>query len=190
MAKCSLAVSVPDRAPDEVMETEMAIVGGGICGILAAKMCGDRRWPYVLVERREELGGVWNTLANNHSYLQASVAYEPNYRWDKNYRLNQDELTKGSGAATQQTLKRFAYDHCVDKFTRFSTEVLTVRHRPDGLVDACLILPPESSHAHSFLTICKNLKTGKITHIVSQFMMISPGILTTQVRPGCWLATH
>lgn len=34
--------------------------------------------------------------------------------------------------------------------------------------------------AHSFLTICKNLKTGKITHIVSQFMMISPGILTTQ----------
>lgn len=57
-------------------------------------------------------------------------------------------------------------------------------------VDACLILPPESSHAHSFLTICKNLKTGKITHIVSQFMMISPGILTTQVRPGCWLATH
>ncbi len=29
-------------------------------------------------------------------------AYEPNYRWDKNYRLNQDELTKGSGAATQQ----------------------------------------------------------------------------------------
>lgn len=47
-------------------------MGGGICGILAAKMCGDRRWPYVLVERSEELGGVWNTLANTHSYLQAS----------------------------------------------------------------------------------------------------------------------
>ena len=29
-------------------------------------------------------------------------AYEPNYRWDNKYRLNQDELTKGSGAATQQ----------------------------------------------------------------------------------------
>lgn len=50
--------------------------------------------------------------------------------------------------------------------------------------------------AHSFLTICKNLKTGKITHIVSQFMMISPGILTTQVgvakgaadRIACWPA--
>lgn len=50
----------------------MTIVGGGICGILAAKMCGDRRWPYVVVERSEELGGVWNTLANTHSYLQAS----------------------------------------------------------------------------------------------------------------------
>jgi len=55
------------------METDGAIVGGGVWGTRAAKMCGDRRWPYVLVERREELGGVWNTLANNHSYLQASV---------------------------------------------------------------------------------------------------------------------
>lgn len=38
-----------------------------------------------------------------------------------------------AAACASQTLKRFAYDHCVDKFTRFSTEVLTVRHRPDGL---------------------------------------------------------
>lgn len=60
-----------DKPPAEVVETDMMIVGGGICGILAAKMCADRRWPYVVVERNPELGGVWTTLANRHSYLQA-----------------------------------------------------------------------------------------------------------------------
>ena len=142
-----------DKPPCEVVETDMAIVGGGICGILAAKMCGDRRWPYVVVERNEELGGVWGTLANKHSYLQARLGgaagrlegsarccgggaacdhwpaaaaaaatsllpppagplaalplcslqcYEPNYRWDDSYRINQDELTKGSAVAVKQ----------------------------------------------------------------------------------------
>ncbi len=64
-----------DKPPAEVVETDMIIVGGGICGILAAKMCADRRWPYVLVERNPELGGVWTSLANRHSYLQARLFY-------------------------------------------------------------------------------------------------------------------
>lgn len=62
-----------DRPPSEVVETDMMIVGGGICGILAAKMCADRRWPYVVVEKNPQLGGVWTTLANRHSYLQARL---------------------------------------------------------------------------------------------------------------------
>jgi len=28
--------------------------------------------------------------------------YEPNYRWDDNYRINQDVLTKGSAMAVNQ----------------------------------------------------------------------------------------
>jgi heterodisulfide reductase subunit A-like polyferredoxin len=60
--------------PDEVLETEILVVGGGICGILAAKECADRRWPYIVVDRNKELGGVWSTLANRHSYLQARIA--------------------------------------------------------------------------------------------------------------------
>lgn len=150
-----------DKPPAEVVETDMMIVGGGICGILAAKMCADRRWPYVLVERNPELGGVWTTLANRHSYLQC---YEPNYRWDDNYRINQDVLTKGSAIAVNQMLKRYAYDNRIDRFTRFRTEVVTVRHQADG----------------SFLTICKCLETGKISHIRSQFVMVTPGILGQQ----------
>lgn len=87
MAKCSITLTAPDRQPDEIVETEMTIVGGGISGILAAKMCGDRQWPYVLVERSEELGGVWNTLANNHSYLQASGVDAGNRRGSKARRV-------------------------------------------------------------------------------------------------------
>lgn len=29
-------------------------------------------------------------------------------------------------------LKRYAYDNKIDRFTRFNTEVVTVRHQEDG----------------------------------------------------------
>lgn len=51
-------------------EVGMVIVGGGICGILAAKMCHDRKLSYCLVEREAVLGGNWFTLANARSSLQ------------------------------------------------------------------------------------------------------------------------
>lgn len=52
------------------IKKEMIIIGGGICGIIAAKMCHDRNISYILVERQEILGGNWHSLANAHSYLQ------------------------------------------------------------------------------------------------------------------------
>jgi heterodisulfide reductase subunit A-like polyferredoxin len=64
------------KPPDEFIETEFVIVGGGICGILAAKQCSKRQWPYVMIERNPELGGVWSTLANRHSYLQVGLAHK------------------------------------------------------------------------------------------------------------------
>ena len=67
----AIVTVVANGPPDEILKTEIVVVGGGICGILAAKHCSDRRWPYIVVDRNEELGGVWGTLANRHSYLQA-----------------------------------------------------------------------------------------------------------------------
>ena len=58
----------------QVQKTEMVIVGGGICGILAAKQCHDRGMKYVVIERENALGGVWHTMANDTSFLQASGA--------------------------------------------------------------------------------------------------------------------
>ena len=67
------------------------------------------------------------------SLLPAALqAYESNYRWDENYRLNQDVMSKGSGLAVKHNLKKYAYDNAIDRFTRYGTEVLTVRQQPNG----------------------------------------------------------
>ena len=50
---------------------EMCIVGGGISGLLAAQQALQRDIPYQLVDREEDLGGIWSTMSNNYSYLQA-----------------------------------------------------------------------------------------------------------------------
>jgi hypothetical protein len=141
----SAKVTVTPKA-SKVERTEMVIIGGGICGLIAARNCYDRNLPFKLIEKNPSLGGNWYSLANSYSHLQvcslphyvhsveiASVmlrwvalslvmfdcipistccalgthhiwrpplqAYEPNYRWDDDYKLNTDPLTKNSGAA-------------------------------------------------------------------------------------------
>ncbi|KAL4457342.1 hypothetical protein ABPG75_012207 [Micractinium tetrahymenae] len=147
--------------PHESIEVEVAIIGAGICGLLGAKHCAKRGLPFIVLERGEELGGVWHTLANNHSCLQA---YESSYRWDPLYRLERDEFTKPSGLRVLHNLRKYAFDHSLDRFTRLRTEVLTVRQLPCG----------------SFLTVCKHLGTGHVTHIRSAFLLVTPGILASQ----------
>ncbi|KAL4419583.1 hypothetical protein ABPG77_004832 [Micractinium sp. CCAP 211/92] len=147
--------------PDETISTEVVIIGAGISGLLGANQCVDRGLPFVVLERSEELGGVWHTLANSHSYLQA---YEPSYRWDPLYRLERSEFSRPSGLAVLHNLKKYAYDHSIDRFTRLRTEVLTVRQLPCG----------------SFLSVCKHLGSERITHIRSAFLLVTPGILGSQ----------
>lgn len=48
MARATVTV-LTNAPPDELVETELVIVGGGICGILAAKQCCERQWPYVVI---------------------------------------------------------------------------------------------------------------------------------------------
>ena len=51
-------------------KVDVCIVGGGICGILAAQGCVQRGLSFVLLEQGEALGGCWQTLANSYSTLQ------------------------------------------------------------------------------------------------------------------------
>lgn len=59
-------------------------------------------------------------------------AYEPSYRWDPLYRLERSEFSRPSGLAVLHNLRKYAYDHSIDRFTRLRTEVLTVRQLPCG----------------------------------------------------------
>ena len=44
--------------------------------------------------------------------------------------------------------------------------------------------PAAPPAACSFLTVCRGLKSGKILHIRSQFLVVTPGILAQQVGAG------
>jgi cation diffusion facilitator CzcD-associated flavoprotein CzcO len=51
-------------------KVDVCIVGGGICGILAAHGCIERGLSFELFEKGAQLGGCWQTLANSYSTLQ------------------------------------------------------------------------------------------------------------------------
>ena len=57
-------------------DTEIAIVGGGVCGVICAGRCAEKRIPYTLIERQPCYGGVWSNLANANSALQARQPLE------------------------------------------------------------------------------------------------------------------
>ena len=53
-------------------DTEVVILGGGICGVLTGHKCAEEGTPYLIVERDADFGGVWATMANDHSSLQVA----------------------------------------------------------------------------------------------------------------------
>ena len=53
--------------------TEIAIIGGGVCGTILAGRCAEQNINFTIVDRQKTLGGVWLEYANQHSSLQVSV---------------------------------------------------------------------------------------------------------------------
>ena len=53
--------------------TDVAIVGGGLAGVLAAMRMRERGIMYRVIERLHDFGGTWQTHANNYSTLQVSA---------------------------------------------------------------------------------------------------------------------
>ena len=62
-------------------QTDVLIVGGGICGVLAAQQCKERGIPFKLIERCGDFGGVWAFRANAHSHLQVTCRPHLNKSW-------------------------------------------------------------------------------------------------------------
>jgi cation diffusion facilitator CzcD-associated flavoprotein CzcO len=48
----------------------VAIIGGGICGVLAAQRLAQENIEYIIIERNEDFGGNWLLRANSYSHLQ------------------------------------------------------------------------------------------------------------------------
>lgn len=55
-----------------VEQFPVIIIGGGICGLLAAERCLRDGIQYLLFERGDDFGGNWVVRANTYSHLQAS----------------------------------------------------------------------------------------------------------------------
>lgn len=53
--------------------TDVAIVGGGVVGVIAAKRMQERGIDFRVIERQRDFGGVWHTHGNNHSTLQVRM---------------------------------------------------------------------------------------------------------------------
>ena len=49
---------------------DVAIIGGGVVGVIAAKRMLEEGIAFTVIERQRDFGGVWHTHGNNHSTLQ------------------------------------------------------------------------------------------------------------------------
>ena len=133
--------------------TEVAIVGGGICGVLAAQQCQKHGIPFRLVDKCGDFGGVWAFRANAHSHLQArgalwrrrpalpavtrlmgrsrAQAHASLYQWDSNYPLDKGLFHRCPSRTVLDTIRRFAADHGLAAHAQFHTEVVTVADEGD-----------------------------------------------------------
>ena len=55
--------------------TDVAIIGGGVVGVIAANRMRERCIDYRVIERLHDFGGVWHTHSNNHSTLQVPLVF-------------------------------------------------------------------------------------------------------------------
>ena len=55
-------------------DTGIAIIGAGVCGVLAGHQCEQQGMKYCILERERQAGGVWDYRANSYSQLQVQAA--------------------------------------------------------------------------------------------------------------------
>lgn len=64
-------------APPEIRCTctDVAIIGGGVVGVVAATRMLERGIDFKVLEKLHDVGGVWHTHSNNHSTLQVRLCH-------------------------------------------------------------------------------------------------------------------
>ncbi|BDA43875.1 probable tRNA-specific 2-thiouridylase MnmA at C-terminar half [Coccomyxa sp. Obi] len=145
-------------------ETDVAIIGGGVVGVIAARRMQERGIDYKVLERQHDFGGVWHTHGNNHSTLQAP---ELSYRTHPNYPLGKHgPLEQITGNAVLTRLREMAVDLGIDKHTDFCGEVETIRQQGDD-----------------YLLVIRDVNTKEERHVLAKHIIVCHGILGRQYRP-------
>ena len=58
-------------------QVAVAIIGGGICGVMAGARCVQGGISFVILERGHSFGGNWVVRANSYSHLQVKLSWRP-----------------------------------------------------------------------------------------------------------------
>lgn len=144
--------------------TDVAVIGGGVVGVLTAQRLRDRGIAFRVIERLQDFGGCWITEANNYSTLQAP---EIGYRLHHGYPLG----TKGhfeqiKGTAMLTRLREMAKDLGIDQHVDFNCEVDTIRLEGNG-----------------YLLVISDVRTGEKRHLRAEHIMVCHGMLGRQYMP-------
>lgn len=121
-------------------KVDICIIGAGWSGILAGKYALENGFSIVLLEQRDEIGGVFNytddlsfvtVMKNTLMSSSACLSEASDFPMDKSYGnfLHQTDV--------KQYLKKYAEHFNVSKYIRFNKQVTTVKKEQDKWTVAC-----------------------------------------------------
>ncbi len=142
-----------------VKAVDVLIVGGGVCGVLAAHRCNEKSLSYCLIERQSDFGGVWASLANEHSHLQVSYSTIPMPEYGNRVPYTTKEISR-------RLLKR-----CTDG-------TASIRSVPSHWPKS----PDQRSCRHCDVLHEMQTYIRTLSWIAACFQSISLGILTGKIR--------
>lgn len=62
---------------------DMVIVGGGVCGLIAAGECVDQKKTFIVLDKSDDIMGCWPQAANHTSHV---AVCEPSYRFEYDHK--------------------------------------------------------------------------------------------------------
>src|SRR5882724_12067945 len=110
-------------------QKHVCIIGAGISGLAAGKAFSERGHRVTIVERGNDLGGVWDP-ARSYPDVQTQSPKELYRYTDKAMPESYPEWPKGPQVYAY--LAEYARDYGLDLLIRFNTEVAQMNRRPDS----------------------------------------------------------
>ena len=131
----------------EAETVEVAIIGAGISGVLAAHQAHKDGLSFRIIDRCQDFGGVWEFRANSYSHLQVRCCHSdptrkrPNtasrrlphlqahaaaYQWEAKYALARSPFKQVPAGTVLAKIRECASDLNLAKHTTFGTEVTRI----------------------------------------------------------------